>query len=124
MDADNDLLEKTLERIVESQAGPEISLEYTLRDQEDAREELIFRAVEDAINKAYIISQASGVGMGDILTIQYSMEEPDFISPTRNHIPEAAVMMAARTGGQKLAGDVRPMNIELEDTVTIILGIS
>ena len=63
-----------------SPVRPELRIEYTVAEPEKCKNELLANAVTDAKAKADVLSKASGVSLGEIITIDYSWAEIDFVS--------------------------------------------
>lgn len=61
---------------------PEFHLSYTVKDREASKNVLLGKAVADAKTRAAVLTQAAGVTLKDIQSIDYSRGEIDFeISP-------------------------------------------
>ena len=56
---------------------PEFRINYTVKDPESTKNELLGKAVTDAIAKATVLSQAANVKLQSILSIDYSWGEID-----------------------------------------------
>ena len=71
---------EALSRILRALRGNEgkIRLCPLLKDREAAKKEVMAEAVKGAIEKAKIIAESSGVGLGSILRIDYSKSRVDF----------------------------------------------
>lgn len=122
---DNELLGKILFALGHSNLRPEFDIEYTVADTEKAKNELLNKAVADSKKKALILSQAAGISLGDIITIDYSRTEIDFVSkPVNRMMLEACCMEndgSAETSGYNI--DIAPDDINVTDNVTIVWGI-
>ena len=75
-------LAAVLRAVSASEAAPSVSVCFTVRDEEAAREELIRKTAADARKKAELLCEASGVKLGKLLKISYDRSERPFISPT------------------------------------------
>ena len=51
---------------------PEFSIEYTIKNPEKSKNELLANAVKDSMGKANVLADAAGVVLGDIVTIDFS----------------------------------------------------
>ncbi|MBR2748638.1 MAG: SIMPL domain-containing protein, partial [Firmicutes bacterium] len=104
-----------------SDLNPEIRLGYTVRDREAAKNQLLSQAVRDAKDKALVLTQAAGVKLKDIVTMDYSIGEADFEArPMRN------MMMAKAAVSDEAYGysmDIQPDDIQVTDTVTVVWEI-
>ena len=119
--SDNAFLGRVLYALANSRLTPEFSLSYTVKDKEASKNKLIGAAVKDAKAKAKVLAKASGVELGHVLSINYSMTEPDFV------VRPMAKMMMARNESADMAGgyniDIEPESIQVSDTVTIVWTI-
>lgn len=123
-DSDNDRLGKIMYSLANAEMiRPEFHLSYTVKDREASKNELLGKAVADAKAKAAVLTQASGVTLRDIQSIDYSWGEIDFeISPMRGN-----VLMDCCEDGEMLGKyemDLEPDDIEVSDTVTVVWEIA
>lgn len=90
---------------------------FTLSDEarQQANEELIRKAIQDARNKATLIAKASGVKLGKIRNIVYG--QPDY-QPMPMYKTEA-MAMSARGASDQAMPDIEVQEIEMQDTITI-----
>lgn len=119
-DKDNALLGRILEAFSKCSSYPEFNIEYTIKDEESAKNELLARAVEDSKKKAEILSRAAGVELGEILAIDYSWGEIQFLSET-DTMYGLAKCEAMPIGSQLT--DIEPDDIDISDTVTVVWEI-
>ena len=75
---DNERLGVVLSSLALAALTPELSVSYTVKDREAAKNALISLAVADAKAKAEALSEASGVQLSGIRHIRYSMNENEF----------------------------------------------
>ena len=119
-DRDTELLGKVLEQLASCPQHPEFDIEYTIKDEEEAKSKLLEKAVKDSRRKAKILCGASDVRLGEIVTIDYSWDEMRFLSETSNNV-------CCRGADDKYmalsAVDIEPDDIEISDTVTVIWEI-
>ena len=71
-DADNVKLGKMLWELSDCGADAEISINHTVKDPEPVRNELLAKAVKDSRTKAEVLAAASGVSLGDMISVDYS----------------------------------------------------
>ena len=84
-DADNKKLGEILYALAHSVITPEISIEYTVSDPEKHKDELLKNAIKDSKHKAEVLANAADVKLGDIVSIDYSWSEINFVSePIQN----------------------------------------
>ena len=99
---------------------PEIRISYTVSDPESVKNTLLGRAVADAVQKARVLAEAAGVGLGDIQSMDYSWSRVDFeMSPFSDAMPVMAPKML-----KSVDLDMEPDDIEADDTVTVVWDIS
>lgn len=120
-DADNKKLGKILYALAHSVITPEISIEYTVSDPEKYKDELLKNAIEDSKHKAKVLAHAANVELGDIVSIDYSWGEINFVSePIQNFVFASAENTRDRTGYDI---DIEADDIDVADTVTVIWDI-
>ena len=124
--SDNDRLGKVLYALANCPLKPEFRLSYTVSDPEAAKNDLLGKAVTDAKEKASVLTQAAGVTLKDIQSIDYSWGEIDFEYRPMNRMLMAdeylARPMVAESAGYDM--DIEPDDIEVSDTVTVLWEIS
>ena len=121
-DSDNDLLGRILYALANSPVNPTFTISYTVKDPEAAKNKLLGEAVKDAGEKAAVLTQAAGVRLKEIQSIDYSWGEISFETRPVNRLPmpdRAAPMMAKAS----LDMNIEPDDIEVSDTVTVIWEI-
>lgn len=119
--SDNQRLGRILYALSNGVVSPEFRLSYTVSDPEAARNELLGKAVQDAKEKAAVLSRAAGVSLRCIESIDYSWGEIDIeYRPMDNMLRAKAAqpLMAA-----SYTMDIEPDDIELSDTVTVVWEI-
>lgn len=116
IDIDNKLLGKILFAIGQTGINPKIEISYSLKDIESCKNDLLEKAVIDARNKAKIISRASSLLLGEILSIDYSFNEENFSS----RIMEMDVsLFRGNKDDSEYDIDLTPDDIEVSDIVNI-----
>lgn len=123
--SDNDLLGKVLFALANCPVKPEFRLSYTVSDPEAAKNELLGKAVTDAKDKAAVLTQAAGVTLKGIQSIDYSWGEIDFEYKPMNGMLMADECLAApmAISGTSYDMDIEPDDIEASDTVTVLWEI-
>lgn len=103
---------------------PVFRLSYTVKNKEASKNLLLGKAVEDAKAKAQVLSQAAGVSLESIQSIDYSWGEIEFeYSPMRgNMLMEKCCEAEDAYGAYDM--DIEPDDIEVSDTVTVIWEIA
>ena len=122
-EADNKRLGRVLYALANSQIKPEFRICYTVKDTEAVKNALLGRAVEDSKIKAEVLAKAAGVKLGDILTIDYSWGEVEFISSPMSRMALACAP-AEVNQVDSYAMDIEPDDIDVSDTVTVIWSIA
>lgn len=121
--SDSDRLGKVLAAAAACPGQPEFSIQYTISDPEAAKNELLFKAVEDSKVKASVLSKAAGVELKEIISIDYSWGEIDLVTKP------VSLMMARDCNGaaskrESSAGlDIEAEDIDVTDTVTVVWSI-
>ncbi len=114
---------KVLYALVNCPVKPEFRLSYTVSNHEATKNELLGKAVTDARDKAYVLTQAVGVTLKEIQSIDYSWGEIDFEYRPMNRMLMANECMAP-TETASYDMDIEPDDIEVTDTVTVIWEIT
>ena len=120
-DSDNDRLGKVLYALAKCPLQPEFRLSYTVKDPEAAKNELLGKAVADAQAKAQTLTQAAGVVLKDIQSIDYSWDQISFEVQ-----PMSRMLMTedcAAEGADSYDIDIEPDDIQVSDTVAILWEI-
>ena len=121
-ESDNDRLGKILYALANCKVRPEFRISYTVKDPEAAKNLLLGKAVTDAKEKAVVLTQAGGVTLKDIQSIDYSWGEIDFeYRPMRGAV--LTECCAAPPAAKNYDLDIEPDDIEVSDTVTVVWEI-
>ncbi len=114
-DFDTDRLSDALSEIAGCRAFPKVDISFTVKEPAKVSEELLCSATDNARGKAEVICRASGVGLGQLVRIDYNWGELDIYSHTR--LNSNNYCLAA--GVSDDAGiDFEPEDIKVGDTVT------
>ena len=120
-DADNRKLGQVLYALAHAKVHPEIHINYTIKDAEAAKNRLLAKAVADSKEKAKVLAEAAGVTLGEIVTIDYSWGEIEFISRPVERCMTMSAKNAAPADGYSI--DIEPDDIDVTDTVTVVWEI-
>ncbi len=121
-ESDNDRLGKILYALANSELHPEFNLSYTVKDQESAKNKLLAKAVTDAKEKACVLTEAAGLTLKDIQSVDYSWGEITMeVTPTNRLFAAKAVM--ADCAEESFDMDMEPDDINVSDTVTVVWEI-
>ena len=120
-DSDNKRLGKILYALAHCSLNPEFRIGYTVKDPEAVKNELLGKAVQDAIAKAGVLAGAAGLKLGEIQSMDYSWGRVDLeVYPMDRCLAEP--MCAG--GGSSYDLDIEPDDIDVEDTVTVVWEIA
>ncbi len=117
--SDNERLGRILYAIANCAVSPEFRLSYTVSDPEAAKNELLGKAVQDAKEKAAVLTRAAGVTLQCIESIDYSWAELDIEYRPMERMSMAAKPLKAASYDM----NIEPDDIEISDTVTVIWEI-
>ena len=120
-DIDNTLLGKVLYEIGQLSISPELSINYGIKDVEDAKNKLLSNAVKDAQKKAEIIANAANVELDQILDINYSWLDIEFMSRSYDMDVSYCCKSKPETGAYNI--DIDPEDIEKRDNITVVYRI-
>lgn len=120
-DADNKLLGKILYELTHIPVNPEFRMMYTIKDVDAAKNELLGKAVADSKKKAEVLTEAAGVKLGNIISIDYSWGEINICSDVKYGMTEA--MRVCEPTEMSYDMDIEPDDIDVTDTVTVVWEI-
>ena len=121
-DADNVKLGKMLWELSDCGADAEISINHTVKDPEPVRNELLAKAVKDSRTKAEVLAAASGVSLGDIISVDYSWGEMQIYNRTVDNMTFGGAAKMSMTE-ESFDMDIEADDIHIRDTVTVIWEI-
>ncbi len=120
-ESDNKRMGRILFTLAHCPLHPEFRISYTVKDPEAVKNEMLGKAVRDAVAKAGVLSTAAGVKLGEIQNVDYSWGEINFEIQAMRRVSPAGPMMADE--GCSYDMDIEPDDIDAEDTVTVIWEI-
>lgn len=112
-DFDNALISNALSAIAKSEANPQLNIAFTVKDPTAVKEKLLASAADNARKKAEILCAASGVKLGELISIDYNWGEINVFSNT-NFMRAKAEYAGA---GMAFDCDITPQDITSSDTV-------
>ena len=115
---DTALLAQTLTALSSSEAKPSLTIEFTLKNVDEAKERLLEEISANALKKARILCSASGVRLGSLQSINYSWEDSRPVSRSEFSLADS---MAPRM--MKAAIEFSPDDIQLTDNATFVWEI-
>ena len=114
-DFTNEKLEELLKILAKTNSDVEFKINFSIKDYEKFRNELIENAVTDSIKKAEIMAKSAGVILGDVINIDYSWGEI--------RIESDFSMREMRCMEESESYEIEPDDIEASDTVTVVWEI-
>jgi len=120
-DADNKRLGQVLYALAHAPVQPEFRINYTIKDTEAAKNQLLGKAVADSKEKARVLTEAAGVKLGDIITIDYSWGEITFLAEPMARNMSLAEECCMSAGSYDI--DIEPDDIDVSDTVIVVWQI-
>lgn len=114
-----DLLAKVLNAITRASTNPQFNISFSVKDKAAVSEDLLISATENAKKKAEILAKASGVILGDLVSIDYNWGELHLYSQTSYAMENRLMSSMAKT----YAPDIEPDDIDVSDTVTFVWEI-
>ena len=121
---DNKLLGKIMYALAHAtSANPQFLIYYLVKDEEAAKNELLSKAVIDAKEKAGVLTQAAGVRLKEIQSIDYSWGQTDFQFDLIHRIgrDDEDTLLDDAAEGYDL--DIEPDDKTVSDSVTVIWEI-
>lgn len=109
-----EFLGEVIGAITRSVLKPNISINFTIKDKQTLINNLLKNAVDDALNKANIIADASGVSLGAVQVIEYRKQEYRIYSDT-------VLRPTAMYSMEKI--DIVPKDIDLTEFVNMSFEI-
>ena len=119
---DNELLGRILYALAKSGVKSEFRIQYTVKDVEACRNELLGNAIRDAKEKANVLAEASGVKLGAIQSIDYSFGTVDIYSEPVN-FRSMKVAEACCEDSQAYGMNIVADDIQIDDNVTVCFEI-
>lgn len=115
MGADRQQIGKAVTAIAESGAASSVEFAFQVADQAAFRAKVLAEATRDACLQARTIAEAAGCRLGKPLKITYGWTQMSFDSP--------ALCDSSISAWRNEAPDVRPVNVEGADSVTILFAL-
>lgn len=122
--SDNERLGRVLTALAACPVQAEVHLSYTVSDPEAVKNELLGKAVADAKAKAAVLTEAAGVELGELASVDYSWGEICLESrPMRDALilNDSIELAAPRAKAYNL--EIEPDDISVSDTVTVVWRI-
>lgn len=119
--SDSKRLAQILSLIARCPISPEFSIQYKIKDMEDAKNQLLAKAVEDSKTKAEILTKAAGVKLGKVININYSWGEINIYSEPLRY--DKAILCEESSCNYDDSLDINPEDLDISDTVTVVWEI-
>ena len=119
-DFDTKRLAKVLAALSACLVKPEFSVSFTVKDPSAVSAELLKSAAQNAKEKAEILCSASGVKLGDLVSVDYNWGELNVHSNTDYKLAGRRMMKAEACMANI---DIEPEDIRLNDTATFVWEI-
>ncbi len=119
-DHDGKRLAAVLTAIADSGADPELNISFTVKDPAKVSEELLESASANARKKAEALCRASGVELGQLVSIDYDWGKLNIVSPTRYELGDSIMPLMAKSCRSP---EIEPDDIDLHDTATFVWKI-
>lgn len=113
---DKSLLNTLLNLVAKKHAGVEVSLDFSVKDQDALRRQVLDKAVQVAKENARILAKSAGVTLGSLVQIDYGWTEV--------RIQTQDVGMCCESVSGTLHADIQPQDVEANDTVTLVYEIA
>ena len=117
---DTQRLSRTLGEIAACVGEPELTIRFTVKDQDAVNAALLESACVNAKQKAEILTRAAGVPLGTLLSIDYNWGELHLYSPTSCSVGSADL---AETCGAPAAMAIEPDDIDVSDSAVFVWEI-
>ncbi len=116
-DFDSEKLGKVFASISEMDFAPKVNVIFSVKDEEFVKNQLLANAAKDARTKAQVLSEAMGVKLGKLITIQYNWDVIEIQSRTSYDFAATGRIKGSREI------DFTPEDISLEDEAAFIWEI-
>lgn len=117
-DFNTKVMSEVLTAIGKAPIEPNINIQFSVKDKDAVNEELLIRATENAIRKAEILTKASGVTLGELISIDYNWGEVHLYSKTSYMMEDSCMSFKATS-----APDIEPDDIDVSDKATFVWEI-
>ncbi len=117
-DLDSKKLPELLNSVAKSKIKPRIDIEFTVKDKEAVKKQLLTASAKDAKEKADLLCNAMGVKLGTLLTINYNWTDITIFSPTTLSQDEQLCCMEAPLI------DFTPDDIDVTDDASFVWEIT
>lgn len=117
-DLDMDVLSNVINAIAKSKVNPKLDIKFSVKNKDEVTEKILVKVTEGARKKAEVLSKASRVSLGKLISIDYNWSEINLYSHTSYGIENKGILM-----GKSFAPNIEPDDISLSDTVVFVWQI-
>ena len=110
--------------ISKSKTAPKVKVEFTVKDKEAVKKNLLGSAAKDAKEKADILCQAMGVKLGQLEKINYNWDEVRIYSPALYDVEDCGFIGCSPDFNSTGGIDYTPDDISVEDDACFIWEIT
>lgn len=122
--ADNKRLSAILYALAHIAVCPKFRIEHTVAEPEKCKNELLAKAIKDSKMKADVLTKAAGVSLGNVVSIEYSQSDIDFVSyPTNEWILAQPDVNDFLKEDAAYEIDINPEDISVTEEVTVVWEI-
>lgn len=118
-DFDTKVLSKVLSAIAACISEPQLNIRFSVKDKAAVNDALLESAAANAKKKAEVLTKASGVTLGELISINYNWAELDIYSDTRYEMEEKCMCAPS-----SINMDIPPDDIEVGDSATFVWSIA
>ena len=123
--SDNKRLGRILYALANNEAlTPDFRFSFFVKDVEGSKNELLGKAVTDAKAKAEVLTKAAGVALQEIISIDYSWGEIDFVTKPMNEMRLMECTECEMSAPAAYDIDIEADDIDVTDTVTVVWEIA
>lgn len=115
---DSKVMSNVLSAISKATVNPKMNVQFSVKDKTAVSEELLINSTKNARNKAEILSQTSGVELGNLISIDYNWGELHLFSSAKYDMEDRCMAMDS-----SCAPEFEPDDIDVNDSVTFVWEI-
>lgn len=117
-DLDTKMISNVLNALAKTEVNPGLDIKFSVKDETAINEELIIQATKNAKRKAEILAKASGVSLGELISVDYNWKDLYPYSPTNYDLNDNHLLRTARMP------EMEPEEINVKDTATFVWKIN
>lgn len=117
-DLDMEILSKVITAITKSKVEPRFNIRFSVKDKDEINKELLIKATENARSKAEVLTKATRVTLGRLVSIDYNWSEINIYSNTTYEIENKSYAIA-----EAYAPSIEPEDIKISDKVVFVWEI-